>query len=301
MASAASEPPIPANKPRTLMAMIFGDGDTQAETRTAAMSEPTQRTVSTIAVAAPTPSIRPDGVAPDTAPDTAPAAGGAPIPAQKSGRLVLATRAALPADDGQTALSALAALDPPPPLPRVLMTAKQDPDPVTAYLPAMPTDPEAQRALRMLIERETTAATPNTRIQLDPANIRTASLGGTSTGTLKGMFDLTFNALTGASAPQPMVAALAELAESRQPNASIRLREVALVAPELDHVNETLVHPVPMSSTHFAVLTEAEGHLDKGTELGPFSGHLAFRHHPNQPPAYNRFLTGTQLLQVAAR
>jgi len=300
VASLDSEAPTPAVKPRTLMSTLFGDGDQQqAEMQLASLQEPTQRTVSTISIAAPMPAMRSSGGVLIAGIDE----GGAPIPATKSPRLMLATRSALPSDNGETAVTALAALGAPAPLPRVLMTPKSEPDLVTAYVPAGVPDAGAQLALQMIIERETTAsipATPKVEPALDPSAIRTASLGGGALDGLKGMFDMTFNALTNAAAPAPMAEALVDLAESRQPNPSIRPRQVELVAPEIDHVNETLVHPVFMSSTHFAVLTEAEGYLDKETELGPLSGRMSFLSGSGVPLEYDRFVSGAPLL-VAAR
>ena len=114
------------------------------------------------------------------------------------------------------------------------------------------------------------------------------------------MFDLTFNALSGSDTSEPMAAALADLVASRQPNDSLELRPVELVAPEIDHVNETLVHPVFMSGTHFAVMTEAEGYLDKATELGPLTTRMGFLPaHPTDLD-YDQFVVGAPLL-VASR
>ena len=306
MLASLDEAPVPAAKPRTLMSTLFGDGDQEqqrAEIQLASLHEPTQRTVSTITIA-PVPAIRSSGglfVAGMSD------EGGAPVPATKSARIMLATRSSLPGDNGETALTALAALGAPAPRPRVLMTPKSEPGLMTAYAPTSEPEAGAQLALRMIIERETTAsvpATPRANPALDPTAIHTASLGGigerTSAEGLKGMFDMTFNALTNTSAPGPMAAALIDLAQSRQPNRSIKPRPVELVAPEIDHVNETLVHPVFMSSTHFAVLTEAEGYLDKETELGPLSGRMAFLSESGLPLAYDRFVSGAPLL-VAAR
>jgi len=114
------------------------------------------------------------------------------------------------------------------------------------------------------------------------------------------MFDLTFNALSQSAAPTPVANAVADIAEARQPNGSIDQRLVELVAPELDHVNETLVMPVFMSGNHFAVLTEQEGYLDKGTELGPLSGRIGFLPEPAIEPDYHHFVLNAPLL-VAAR
>lgn len=301
LASLDAEVPIPAVKPRTLMSALFGDDQQpQAEMQLASLQEPTQRTVSTIDITAPMPVTRSStGLLVAGMTDES----GAPIPATKSPRLMLATRSALPGDDGETALTALAALGSVPvPQPRVLMTAKAQPDIVTAYAPAGEPDPLAQLKLRSIIEQETTGSIPVTSTPepvLDASAVRTASLGGSLDG-LKTMFDMTFSALTKGSAPTPMAAALVDLAQSRQPNPSIKAREVELVAPELDHVNETLVHPVLMSSTHFAVLTEAEGYLDKATELGPLSGRMAFLAESGLPLEYDRFVSRAPLF-IAAR
>ena len=301
MLASLDQAPVPAAKPRTLMSGLFGGGEDQqpAEVQLASLQEPTQRTVATFAVA-PTPAVRAMGGSTLVAGMTD--AAGAPIPAAKSARMMLATRSALPGEGGETALTALAAIDAPEPQPRILMTPKSGAELVTAYVPETAPDAGAQLALQMLIERETTAsvpATPKARV-LDPDNIQTASLGGGDLDALKGMFDMTFNALTNAAAPAPVAAALTEMAESRQPNRSIAPRAVDLVAPELDHVNETLVHPVLMSSTHFAVFSEAEGYLDKGTELGPLSVRMDFLAGVGTPAQYDRFVSSAPLL-VAAR
>lgn len=299
MLASLDEAPVPAAKPRTLMSLFVGDQPQQAGVQLASLQEPTQRTVSTIDIA-PVPAIRSSGgfLVAGMVDE-----GGAPVPATKSSRLMLATRSALPRGNDETALTALAALGAPTPQPRVLMTPKSQPDLVTAYVPANAPDAGAQLALRMIIERETTASvppTPEAQPTLDPSDIHTASLGGGDLGGLKGMFDNTFNALTSAAAPTPMAVALVDLAQSRQPNPSIQARQVELVAPEIDHVNETLVHPVLMSSTHFAVMTEAEGYLDKETELGPLTGRMGFLADSGVEIEYDRFVSGAPLL-VAAR
>lgn len=287
LASLDSDAPIPANKPRTLMQALFG-GEQQAapaaEIQLASLGgDPAQRVVSTVDIVAPLPAMRgamqPGGIAEN----------GAPIPAQKSERMLMATLYR-PGIEGETALAALDAIGAPSPQARVTMSPL--PDMVTAY--ASNNDPEAERALRMIIERESTAAP---ELTLDPT-LHTASIGGGA--SLKGMFDLTFNALTAAEAPAPVATALADLAESRQPNPSLTERPVELVAPELDHVNETLVHPVYMSGMHFAVLSEAEGYLDKGAELGPLAGRVGFMPSQAVEPVYDRFIVGKPLL-VASR
>ncbi|MBN9310710.1 MAG: DUF882 domain-containing protein [Devosia sp.] len=282
--NAGEAAPIPANRPRTL-------AGGEATVLLASAEQPAQRLVSTFEVVAPVPVRR--GLQVATLDTAAYEAVGAPVPLMKSERIQLATRGRV---EAETAVAALEAID--MPKPRVLMTPRSD-EMVTAYVPTS-TSPEAQKALEMIIERETAVAPalPTREHLLDQATIQTASLGGTETlAGLKGMFDMTFNALTGASAPQPIQQALADLAVSRQPNQSIGLREIDLVAPEIDHVNDTLVEPVPMQSAFWAEMTEAEGYLDKGTELGPLTGRVAFLPDNAAIPAYDRFVTsGLQLV-----
>ncbi|HEY0918389.1 DUF882 domain-containing protein [Devosia sp.] len=298
MLASLDAPPVPAAKPRTLLGTLFGQGEKErpADVQLAALSEPAQRTVTTFAVA-PTPAVRPGAAVPVLA---VAAAEGAPVPAAKSARLRLATRSPLP-DAGATALTAIAAIDVPAPQPRMLPAETGQPNLVTAYAAESPVDEGARLALQMIIERETTASLPTTPKpprELDAAAIRTASLGGDP--GLRGMFDMTFRALTGAAAPAPVAAALVDFAQNRQRNDALETRPVELVAPELDHVNETLVHPVLMSSRHFAVLSESEGYLDKPTELGPLTARLGFESGTGAPPAYDRFVSAAPLL-VAAR
>ena len=283
--------PIPATRP----ASLYGD----ATVMLASADDPAQRVVTTFEVAAPIPIARPAEL---EVADVTPAGDyaeweklGAPVPAVKSRRIQLATRSPLGGEDGQTALAALDSIDPMPKA-RVLMTPKGE-DMVTAYVPTNP-DPGAELALKMIIERETTA---NVQLPLKPREmfdaadeIQTASLG--KSDGVSGLFDQTFEALNGNLASEPMQTALADLVLSRQPNASIDARDIALVAPEVDHVNETLVQPVMMTDGFWAVLSEAEGYLDKGTQLGPLTGRIDFIPDNAAIPEYDRFVTGTPQL-----
>lgn len=293
--------PIPAVRSRVLASTQLIDGMTAAEPAPVQVAsiggDPAQRVVSTFEIVAPIPVLRHDMLPGGMTAD------GAPIPAHKSQSLLVATLYSPPTygDDGVTALAALDdAIGAPMPRPRVLMTRL--PDVAAAYVGAQ--EPGAEEALRMIIERETTASVPDTtaalKAQLQPS-IHTASLASDagSLDGLKGMFDLTFNALSNAIAPSPVASALAGLAEARQPNHSIGVRNTDLVAPELDHVNETLVLPVFMSGSRFAEMTEAEGYLDKETELGPLTGRIGFLPEPAVEPSYDRFVVGAPLIVAA--
>ncbi len=183
-------------------------------------------------------------------------ASAAPIPATKSPALLLATSAALPAGNPETAVTALAALTAPVPQPRLQMSNPSD-QMVTAYAPVLTQDPEAQRALQMIIERSTTASIqPKAPIAVLPPlpgtapGLRTASLAGQTGGNAPmGLFGKTVQS-------RPSVNAM---------------RNVELIAPDLEHVAEVFLTPVVMTSDHFAVIFDHdEADFDPTTEMGRY-------------------------------
>jgi uncharacterized protein YcbK (DUF882 family) len=263
--------PIPLQRPR----QFYGSSE-NATIMVASLAEPTQREVSTFAVA-PTPLARPAKLG-QTPTQVALADDLVPFPAARPARLLGANGPG----------GALEAIDNSAPQPRILMTPKEGSDIVAAYAPG-------NAALKMLIESEKTPLANALKPGID-TELVTASLGGDA---LKGMFDMTFNSLT-AVAPAGAAAAVREVALSRQPIESIKPRATELVAPEMDHVNETLTMPVLMSDSHFAELYEAEGYLDKEAELGPMAGRMAFLPDLGQPLDYDQFVTNAPLL-VAIR
>lgn len=221
----------------------------------------------------------------------------APIPMQKSERLMVATNSKASAE---TAVVALASLEAPVPAARVLMT-NPPAELVTAYAPQPQQDPEAQRALEMIISRDTTASLPPKPV-IDPSSIRTASLGGGAVpkGGLSGLFDTTWNAVGKAGTSAPAAKAAAQLAAS-QPIAGVATRSVDLVAPDFDHVAEIFTQPQALSSATYGVLWEPdEGDLDPATELGPYVARLGFVTEGGQTLESSRFVTGRPLL-VASR
>lgn len=268
--------PIPLQRPQRLY------GEETAGIMVAALQEPTQRTVETIDIA-PVPLARPAVLGGSMAVAALENDPLAPIPATRPERLMVAS---VPAETG-----ALAAIESSVPQPRVLMTPKGGAEMATAYAPG-------NTALQMLIESgiETPLANALKPSPGVDAGLHTASLGGAS---LKGMFDMTFNALDG-SAPAGTAAAVRQAVLSRQPNVSFEARDFELIAPEIDHVNETLTMPVLLSDGHFAEFYEAEGYLDKQAELGPMAGRMAFLPDLGQPLDYDQFVTNAPLL-VAAR
>jgi uncharacterized protein YcbK (DUF882 family) len=309
------EAPTPATPGKSLMDVIFGDSSDDIQV--ASVEAPTQRTVQVIDVTAPVPLERPDAVAAITAPEpivvpfnnasepleVAALDPSAPMPLSKSAAMLVATgaapavpAAAQPSYEEETALVALANLGAPAPRARVLMTnapAEQSPM-VTAYVPTITPDPGAQRALEMIIERETTASLPLPKpTSLDNAPVQTASLGG----ALQGLLENTWDAVTNATQPGVANALLAQTAPAA--NTSFDLAPVELIAPDLEHVAEVLAEPVAFSSRHFSEFYEAEGFLAKTAELGELAPRLGFE--PDLPiRAYDRFAP-SPLIVVALR
>jgi uncharacterized protein YcbK (DUF882 family) len=301
---ASSEPPMPARPSRTLAQMIFGDDKpaegTAAAVQTAALA-PTQRSVQVVDVSAPIPAMRSTMRAvlvDEVVTATVDASLVAPLPARKSPTMMLATRAPIP---GETAVTALAALGGA----AGLRTASDGL--MAAYAPPMAQDPDAQRALRMIIDRETAAAAAKPRttpapsaapVGIDADAIRTASVGGAALDAFKGLFDTTWSAVSSVGAPTQMSEALAALVDRQRKPQGLAARPIELVPPEIDHVTDTLVHPVLMSDGHFAVLYEAEGYLDKTTELGALTASTRFVPDATPLPISNRFVGNTPQFPV---
>jgi uncharacterized protein DUF882 len=270
-----------------------------SEIRVASL-DPAQRTVSTISITAPTPMMRPGS-------ELAGADFDAIVPFSKSAAMTVATRGALPIEGQQTALGAIARTlqsDPstPMPAPRVLMTPKDQV--LTAYAPEITPDPGAQRALQMLIERETTATSPQPArtAPIELPELRTASLGSGTNGlnAMKNIFDMTWSAVTQVNGQSAIASTLTSSSIERNPVIGLREREVELVAPEIDHVNETLATPVLMTDMHYADMTEPEGYLDNAAELGPMANRIGLESDLTAPPRYDRFIVRRPML-VASR
>lgn len=286
---------------RSLMDLFFGGGDQPAS---AAVASPAPVQVAAAAPqpaipqVAPMPALRPASLGGAATPTevavaAAPAMGAipfssvgsapldpselvtattAPVPAMKSPALQVATAATLPAGDAVTALAALTA---PVPQPRLIMSEPPRPEVMTAYLPTTAQDPGAQRALEMIIQRETTAAapppSPTTRLPILPSltavtGLRTASLGGQQVNALAGLFSGTFGA---AQQNEPVAAALAEHIAKRP--APGDMRNPDLITPDLEHVAEVFMAPAAMTSSHFAIIWDHdEADFDPTAEMGRY-------------------------------
>jgi hypothetical protein len=173
---------------------------------------------------------------------------------------------------------------------------------VTAYAPDISPDPGARRALDILIQRETAAASAVLPAEqpVDTSDIRIASLGGTNGMDIaKNIFDMTWSAVTQANG-SAISDALISAAPVREAIVGLKPRDFDLIAPEIDHVNETLVEPVMMTDMHFAELYEPEGYLDNAAELGPMANRVVLEPDDRAPPRYDIFIVRRPML-VASR
>ncbi|KFC69744.1 putative exported protein [Devosia sp. LC5] len=221
----------------------------------------------------------------------------APLPVMKSETLRVATAAALPSGDAVTALAAFTA---PVPQPRLIMS--EPPESVTAYMPPMPQTPDSQRALEMIIERDTTVTAavppqPADRLPILPpltaaTGVRTASLGDDpATAALAGFFSGTFGAAQQSNSA-PVAAALADHLANRTPVGGMRKPD--LVAPDLEHVAEIFTAPSTMSSDHFAVIFDHdEADFSPATEMGEYITTLRAGDFPAVPSHTSFVVTAT--------
>ena len=294
------------------MVPCSGDGsvpaavETDDEIRIAAL-DPAQRSVPTINIAAPTPmprrgeTVQVASVEPSQTPFGYASDPNAIVPFRKTPALTVATRGALPFGS-ETALRAIDDNVQPMPTPRILMTPSEN-QVLTAYAPEMTQDPGAQEALRILIERETTASAlvPKTPTHIDTSEIRTASLGGTNgLDVMKNIFDMTWTAVSEAGGKSAIASTLTNSTIQPTPIMGLKARAVELIAPEIDHVNETLATPTPMTDAHYADMYEPEGYLDNTSELGRFATSVGLEPDTYAPPRYDRFVRTGPLL-VASR
>jgi hypothetical protein len=261
--------------------------------------DPTQRTVSTIDISAPIPMMRPGTVtALANLPSGTMQDPSAIVPFSKTTALLVATRGSTPLD-GQTALGAISSIDAPIPAPRL---AAGEEELLTAYAPDIAPDPGAQRALELIIERSNAAVPdPIQTANIDVSALRTARAGGTNgLDIAKNIFDLTWAAVTEAGGTSAIQNTLANANIDPEPMMGVRERDTDLIAPEIDHVNETLTTPVPMTDAHYADMYEPEGYLDNAAELGGMANRIMLESDMVAPPRYDTFVVRAPML-IASR
>ena len=295
----------------TLMDLFFGNRDNEVSTSTVvAANAPTRRTVTTVAVVAPTPASRATFL--DARDPVAP-----PTPAIMSRPLFVATREAT--TDGQNIgvdpiTVASIGNQPVRPAPRVLLTQERaaSSNLLAAYAPVTQPEPDAQRALQMLIERRNgiTPVAPETLSDLR-GSIATASLGPIPTNPVlpaaitpssasveqngySSLLNGTFSAIEEAqtnSGPRAENIALAIINRSSIPrNLPITMRTVQFYAPEFEHMTGSLTMHTFVAGDRYAVLYEPdESHFNPATELGPQSGQIVFSLSNSQPLSSDSF------------
>ncbi len=318
-----------AGSGRTLLDMFFGtnkEADEAAPTiiasNTAAPTSvhantPTRLAVTTVSV-------------PVTSPSPAPRAeflnyrspGVIPVPALMPRELMIAARSNTTDDANlQTGSIAVAALPPVniPPLPQPIAPPALNSNLLAAYAPVTEPEPDAQRALQMLIERRTNETSAQSASTLSPVlrgSISTASLGpvsispptptphtnnnqpGASISDFDRFFDNTFNAVANArpATNQQNNIALSVLNSTNRSapmmDNSIPMRNIQFYAPDLEHVGDTLVMQTQIANANFAIMFEPdEADFDPATELGPQTVQINFSLSENTALASNRFLT----------
>jgi uncharacterized protein YcbK (DUF882 family) len=264
--------------------------------------DPAQRSVSTIDITAPVPMMPPG---------TANALAMAPplpigitqdptaiVPFSKTPALMVATRGAL-AFDSQTALGAISSIDAPIPAPRLEMSPGEQ-QMLTAYAPEIVPDPGAQRALELIIERAAATPDPVQTAAIDTSALRPRPGGTNGLDAMTKLFDLTWQAVTDAGGMGGTANTLASASIDPEPMVGLRERATDLIAPEIDHVNETLTTPVPMTDIHYAEMYEPEGYLDNAAELGAFANRIMLESDLVAPPRYDTFIVRSPML-VASR
>jgi len=292
--------PQPAQLLAAKLARANAGGDDDEGDNVADPAGLAERSVTTIAILAPIPAARPSGLdgtetqtasldtpafPADSFPAAEPDAGLtaanvplAPIPARKSNALMAAT-----STQPRNAVLAIASIEAPIPAPRVLIS-RPDPsaDAISAYA-STGSDPEAQRALRAIIENETTAS-------ITPAQAANAMTASTESPSALGGLQSYVDQHVSGGAPQALA--------SIPPIKSFPTRHTDLIAPDLA---DSLVQPVTMTSGSFATFVEPDAtDLSPATEMGPMVSRSGFRLYVAPPLSATRFQPTNSLL-VASR
>ncbi len=315
------------NSGRTLLDLFFGRGEEPATVTQVADTGPAQRSVTSVPVTPPTPAAR-AGFLDFRDPETP------PIPATMPQSLLIATRGETaplpdisPLINGIDPINVASIEEQERPTPRILLTRNlEQSNALTAYAPVANPEPDAQRALQMLIERRNSAdaliaskpiaqdAHPASTTTLTPAtpvlrgSITSASLGSTpglDADNVSGLFQGTWDAVTLAQ-PNQSTALVERLTNtSSSPNPQLQalpltMRAVSLVAPDLEHVSDSMVAPVAISTAHFAIMFEPDrADFSPETELGPRSGQIFFSLGSTGNLATNRFTPQSPFIVAA--
>ncbi len=111
---------------------------------------------------------------------------------------------------------------------------------------------------------------------------------------------MTWSAVTEAGNGTAMAETIATSAIENDPIVGLKERDVQLVAPDLDHLDDTLATPLPMTDAHYAELYEPEGYLDNTAELGPMANRIHLESDLTAPPRYDVFVVRSPMLIASA-
>lgn len=246
----------------------------------------------------------------------------APNPAIMPRQLLIATSRIPQIDNIQTGAIAVAAISPDTPAPapanEVLALSPLIPaSPVsanvlTAYAPTAEPEPDAQRALQMLIERRSNNLALNNPAPILRGSIASSPLSSTPVSASLGsgqqssptnnlsdynsFFNNTFNAVANArpAASQQNNIALSiintkTMAAPLYDN-SIPMRSIEFYAPDLEHVGDNMVMQTQIAEADFAIMFEPdEADFNPATELGPQTIQINFSLSENPALLSNSF------------
>ena len=183
---------------------------------------------------------------------------------------------------------ALGAISAQAPVPRVLMTPTAQI--LSAYAEVTP-DPGAQRALDMLIQRETAAADAIAEVAapVPGGKVEVASIDAVSLDAEINIFDQTWTAVTSGT-DATMLAALAEADLDVDVHADYESNTLYFMAPSLDNITETLVTPLAATNTQFAEFFAPEGYLDADANPWAIGGFKILDPHDRLMPGYSSFV-----------
>jgi uncharacterized protein YcbK (DUF882 family) len=221
--------------------------------------------------------------------------------------------------DANAAVLAVASLDRTPvPAPRQLFSTppaplqqNQQDTLLAAYAAPSSPNPDAQRAVQMLIERRNNE--PSTQIpNLNTQGLRLATASvGDELGSFQALFNDAKNAVTGGLNLNKTEQASAQ-ANSAPPSipgkitpefaiTAMTTKSVRFVAPDLDHVIDIFIDPAAMSSTRYAILFDHdEPDFDPQTELGKHGAKIGFSHNLDAVMKSDHF-SASKTLFVATR
>lgn len=286
----------------TILGWLFGDGESDDQSQTVSVATVTATTNNRSnprVTTAPIPMTRSTGITGD---QTVIQVANAPAPAPRPAVLDIEAAPQPHLFNGDQGTIAVASVD--APQPRALFSNSDESQSplLTAYAPAIVPEPDAQRAVQMLIERQLaedaapqTAAAPATfEIASDP--VRTASLaGGVSLNSLGDLIEGTWNSVSRAGEPAP------KQLPTNVVSSTIELKRGRLHAPDLDHVTEIFVDPQPVYGARYAVIFEHDqADFDPATELGYLSDRAQFSVEPAWGLESNRFASRAPI-RVALR